>query len=130
MNTHSHTAFLEISDLSLAASLLTMGYQPVQEQPFAKFSTPDGRTKYKFFLQPGNGLQELIQAWNTDGWESQPENGEKPFAYIKAFYKNRMGLLDVVKQSAEMITINQNGKTAVISKTASEELKTQVFNRL
>lgn len=130
MNNNTFTAFVEVQDLSLAAALYTQGFKPVPDQPFVKYEQPGGKIQYRFFLQAETGIQEYIQAWKTDGWEQLPENEEKMFAHLKVFFKNREGLLDVVKRSSEMKIINHNGRTAVISKNATDDFKKQVLSKL
>lgn len=130
MNNQTFTSFIEIDDLSLAAALYTVGYEPVPDQPFVKYIQPDGKTKYRFFLQSGSGIQEYVQAWKTEGWEFLPENEDKMFAHLKIYHKNREGLLDVVKKSSDMVVVNKNGRTAIISRNASEDIQDKIFGKL
>lgn len=130
MNTNTFTSFVEIDDASLAAALYTIGYKPVADQPFVKYTQPDGRQKYRFFMEGAQGLQEKINAWKTDGWENLPENADSEFATIKIYHKNREGLLDVIKKAVDMVVINKGGRTAVVARTANDELQNKIFSRL
>lgn len=124
-------SYIEINDLSLVSCLLALGI-PFCEQPFIKVKTVKGE-QYKFFLQESSTCGEfqtlkMMNAWNDPQFHI--DNPEHPLAYMKCAYTNRNGLLDVVNQSVELVVIEKNGKKAIISKDASEDLKAKIFSQL
>jgi hypothetical protein len=128
----NRTAYIETNDLSLAAGLLALGIPPHDELPFVKTKTSSGE-QYRFLFQETSicgkyDCNRMMQEWNNDNFHV--ENPDHPFAYIKCAFKNRNGLLDVVKQANELIIIEKNGKLAIISKNASEELQQKIFSQL
>lgn len=126
-------SFYEVSDLSLAAALAALGIAFQEEQPFVKIKTVKGGDQYRFFLKDVSQCGtyktgQMVSAWNDDGWHLA--NPEHPFAYIKCAFKNRDGLLDVVKKSSALIVLEKNGKMAIISQNASPELQNKIFSQL
>lgn len=126
------TAFIETNDLSLCAALLAMEIPPSDETPIVKLKTTNGE-QYKFFMQERSlcgkyKTADLILAWNNPKFEE--ENPDHPFAYIKAAFKNRDGLLDVVKRAIAKVVINVNGKMIVMPENASPAYQQKIFSQL
>ena len=126
-------AYIETTNLALAHKLLTLGIPFNNECPYVKIRSEKGE-QFKFFFEEssicGNfGTLAIMKAWGDDSFAI--DNPEHPFAYLKCDHHNRNGLLDLVKQPGnEMITIQKNGKIAVISKNASPELQQKIFSQL
>lgn len=125
-------SYFETNDLSLAAALAAVGIPFSEETPFVKTKTVNGET-YKFFFQEGSPCGTyrtgfLVGAWNDEQFHLN--NPEHPFAYIKCAFNNRNGLLDVVKKSQDLVVIERNGKIAIISKNASDDLKEKIFSQM
>jgi len=128
----NRTSYLETSDLNLTAALLALGIPASEETPFVKIKTVKGE-QYKFFLQESSicgkyKTGEMMIAWNDPAFADN--NPEHPLAYIKCANSNREGLLDVVKQSVELIVIEKNGKMAIINKGASKEFQDKIFSQI
>jgi len=125
-------SYFETSDLSLAAALAALGIQFNTETHFIKVSTQSGE-QYKFFFE---GLSncgkyktgEMLKAWNDEQFHH--DNPEHPFAFIKCAFKNRDGLLDVVKKSAGLVMLEKNGKVAILSSNASKEFQNKIFSQI
>jgi hypothetical protein len=126
-------SYIKVQNLSLAAALLSIGIPFDEATPFITTKKFDGASETLFFFQENSicgqySTMAMINAWNDN--EFHIKNPEHPFAYIACAFKNRDGLLDKVKQSAEMVVIEKNGKLAVISKAASIETQTKIFSQL
>lgn len=124
-------SYIEVNDLSLVSCLLDLGI-PFCDEPFIKVKTERGE-QYKFFLKGESecGLYktlDMIKAWYDEKFHVQ--NPEHPLAHMKCAYTNRNGLLDVINKQVELVVIEKNGKKAVISKNASEELKRKILSEL
>ena len=126
-------SYIKVQNLSLAAALLAIGIPFDEATPFITTKKLDGASETLFFFGEtsmcGNySTMQMINAWNDPQFHIMyPEH---PFAYIACAFKNRDGLLDKVKQSADMVVIEKNGKLAVISKAASVETQTKIFSQL
>jgi hypothetical protein len=125
-------AYIETSDLSLAAALLAMGIAPNPTQPYAKTKSVHGE-RYRFFFNDTSecgsySTMKLINAWEDDQFcVNEPEH---PFSYIKAAFQNREGLLDTINKHPGYVVVEKNGKMAIISKNASEEFQQKIFSQL
>lgn len=122
--------YVEITNLSLVACLLSLGIPFVEETPFCTLRTHDG-TKTLFYLQESSpdgrwNTKELVKAWDNPQYHS--ENPECPFAYVKCAFSNRDGLLDHVKQGLSLAVLEKNGKLVVISKSATPEFQKKIFD--
>lgn len=129
MNTRS--SYIEVADLSLVSCLLALGI-PFCDEPFIKVKTEKGE-QFKFFLKGESECGdyktlEMIKAWYSEDFHV--ENPEHQLAYMKCAYQNRHGLLDVINKQVELVVIEKNGKKAVISKNASEDLKRKILSEL
>jgi hypothetical protein len=125
-------SFYETNDLAMAAALAALGIPFKDKEPFIKVRTARGE-QYQFFFEKVSACgkfktNDLMRAWNDDKFHDK--NPEHPFAYIKCAFKNRDGLLDVVKKSVGMVMIEKNGKIAIISENASKELKDKIFSQI
>lgn len=119
--------------MSLAAALLAIGIPFDEATPFITTKKLDGSSETLFFFKETSmcgqySTLQMINAWTDNDFHIN--NPEHPFAYIACAFKNRDGLLDKVKQSADMVVIEKNGKLAVISKNASEDTQHKVFSQL
>jgi hypothetical protein len=126
-------SYIKVQNLSLAAALLAIGIPFDEATPFITTKKLDGSSETLFFFKDVSmcgqyGTLQMINAWNDPNFHIN--NPEHPFAYISCAFKNRDGLLDKVKQSADMVVIEKNGKLAVISKSASLETQNKVFSQL
>jgi hypothetical protein len=126
-------SYIKVQNLSLAAALLAIGIPFDEATPFMTTKKLDGSSETLFFFKETSmcgqyGTLQMINAWNDSSFHIN--NPEHPFAYIACAFKNRDGLLDKVKQSADMVVIEKNGKLAVISKAASLETQNKVFSQL
>lgn len=126
------TAFYAVRDTNLAASLLALGIPPAPE-PFTKHRSIDSeKPVYTFYFQEVSNCGKYKTANMIKMWED-PDlyiNSDHPLAYMKCLILNRNGLLDVINKAVELITIEKNGKIAVISKGASEKLQESIFSQL
>jgi hypothetical protein len=129
----NRTAYIETNNINLASSLLTLGIPFNEETQYIKTKSEKGE-QFRFFFQEVSNCGkfktgEMMNAWYDESFPIN--NPEHPFAYLICDYKNRNGLLDLVKQpNHEVIIVEKNGKIAVISKNASEELQHQIFSQL
>ena len=119
-------------DLNLTAALLAMGVPFDDELPYIESKSTKGNF-HSFILRDqttcGQYLtKDLIQHWNDPSFVQN--NPEHPFAYIKAAFENRTGLLDLVKKSVPFIVIEKNGKYGVISENADKELQDKIIKGL
>jgi hypothetical protein len=126
-------SYIKVQNLSLAAALLAIGIPFDESTPFMTTKKLDGASETLFFFGESSMCGQyntlaMINAWNDP--EFHIKNPEHPWAYISCAFKNRDGLLDKVKQSADMVVIEKNGKLAVISKNASAETQAKVFSQL
>lgn len=126
-------AYFSTQDISLAAALLALGIPPSPEQAFTvhRSLTTDNKI-YTFYFEEVSNCGKFKTGEMIKMWEDPllHENSEHVMGYMKCLIKNREFLLDVVKQSAEMVTIERNGKLCVISKNASKEFAEKLFAEL
>jgi hypothetical protein len=125
-------SYIETSDLALVSALLALGIPLSEETPFIKVTTTYGKN-YKFFLQESSACgtyntQHIINAWHDKDFANS--NPEHPLAYIKCAYQNKEALLDVVKQSHDLVVMERNGKLIIISENASKELQEKIFREI
>lgn len=126
-------SYIKVQNLSLAAALLALGIEFDDSTPFMTTKKLDGGSETLFFFKDTSmcgqySTLRMINAWSDPNFHI--DNPEHPWAYISCAFKNRDGLLDKVKQSADMVVIEKNGKLAVISKNASLETQTKIFSQL
>jgi hypothetical protein len=125
-------SYYQTNDINLASALLALGIPPAPE-PFTKHrSIKSDNIIYTFYFQEvsncGNyKTGEMIKMWDD---AELYENSDHPLAYMRCLIHNREGLLDVINKAVEMIVVQKNGKIAVISKNASDDLKKQIISQL
>lgn len=126
-------SYIKVQNLSLAAALLAIGVPFDDNTPFVTTKKLDGGSETLFFFKDCSmcgkySTLQLINDWNDA--EFHIHNPEHPWAYISCAFKNRDGLLDQVKKSAEVVIIEKNGKLAVISKDASLDTQKKIISQL
>lgn len=120
-------------DTNLASALLALGIPASPEQAFTVHrSLTSDKKIFTFYFEAVSNCGkfktgEMIKMWDDPALY---ENSEHPLAYMKCLIKNREGLLDVINQSVEMVTIEKNGKLCVVSKGASKEFAEKLFAEL
>lgn len=129
---NDRTAYYTTTDTNLAASLLALGI-PAAKEPFTKHrSINSDKSIFTFYFEDVSlcgkyKTGECIKMW---GDPEQYLDSHHPLAFMKCLILNRNGLLDVINQAVEMVTIESNGKIAVISKNASQDLRNSIFSQL
>ena len=123
------------NDLALAAALAAVGIPLFKHDdnspPYVKLVTAKGNS-FTFFFEEENAdgekTQDYIRAWYEDDYIDK--NQDNPFSYIKAAFKNRETLLDVINKSSSLVVMEKGNKFALISSDAPEDIKQKVFSRL
>jgi len=124
-------SYIQTNDLALASVLLSLGI-PFADTPFMKTRTVRGEQYSFFFQEVSNCGQfktlEMMKYWNDPDFHVN--NPEHPLAYMKCAYQNKEGLLDKINKGLDLVVIEKNGKMAIVSKNASEELQSKIFSQL
>ena len=124
-----------VNDLALAAALAAYGLPLFRHEdnspPYVKLKTAKG-SSFTFFFEEenedGDKTQDYINAWYDESWIDN--NQDNPFAYIKAAFKNRETLLDIVNKASTLVVVEKGNRFALISSDAPEDVKEKVFSRL
>jgi hypothetical protein len=122
MQERRQSSYVFVQDIKLAATLLTLGFEPYQQEPVTAVSKDGRQPTYLFNFEPREGINDYIKAWYLSG-ESYPEKpghelnrADHPFWKYRQVLQNREHLLDRVK-NADVSVYFERAKGSVIIKT-------------
>lgn len=120
--------YIYIEDVKLAAALVTIGFQVVEDNPIERIVNNNQPIKCKFYFKDDGRIVDFIAAWqckedyfdaNKHGHELN--NPEHPFWYLRTGLRNRERLLDVAKNESRVIAFKTiKGKTYISTFNAYE----------
>jgi hypothetical protein len=122
-----HTELFHTSNLKLAATLATLGFDP-HEAPITRQVRSDGNETTIFWFKashPHNGESafDVFQNFTKRAEFFAESDPEHPINYMRAVLQNRDEFIDLIRNTPRDVVIERNGRRIAIRETASEETK-------
>jgi hypothetical protein len=125
-------ADFDTRDLYLVAALLTMGIEPVGNEPVRIIERENlSGGNYQFFFRPVSECgkwrtRELLKYW-IEGESWVEANPDHPFAHCIAFALNMKGVMKYVKGRAPYVFMRRGRGLAMLPLDASAELEEKIL---
>lgn len=127
MNLEIRTELFHTSNLKLAATLVTLGFE-LHEAPVTRQVRNDGNETTVFWFhgthpQTGESAFDAFQNFTKRAEFFAESNPEHPLNYMRTVLFNRDELVDLIRNTPRDVVIERNGRRIAIRETASEETK-------